>query len=234
MARPRPRDPVRHALRYPFAAPRASYLLTRDGPAPLEAAALRGLDFDARPPVLAVGANAAPEVLAEKLGGRLGASGVPAVRAEARDLAVVHSAHFTRYGAIPATPLAHPGTLAVVFVLLLDAAQLAALDGTEAIGVNYRRERLEGMDLRLDGGGRLTACDAYVSVHGPLRLGGAPVALHAVPQAGVPWPRMSQVRVQDAVRRHLGVRDTLAAFVRGNVDDAGLRARRGALLKAPV
>lgn len=232
MAHPRTRDPVRHALRYPFPAPEGSYRLTRTGPAPLDGAALPGTDAGGRTCVLAVGANAAPEVLAGKLTGRLGTDGVPVLRALARDLVAVYSAHFTAYGAVPATPILHTGAVAQVFVLLLDAAQLAALDGTEAIGVNYRRERLMELDLRLDGGGRLTACDAYVSLHGPLRLDGTPVALKAVAQAGVPWPRLSQVRVQDAVRRRLGVEATLAGFVRGNVADAGLRARRTAGLKA--
>jgi len=228
-----PHGPVRHALAYPFRMPGRSCMVARHGTRPLPAP--EAWAADGRVPLLAAGANAAPARLREELGETLRAFGVPLgvplVLAEARDLAVVHSAHLAAYGAVPATLLPCPGAVARVFVLWLTAAQVARLDGTEALGVNYRRERLEGLDLRLDGGTRLTACDAYLSLHGPLLPDGAPVALKAVPQTGVPWPRMDQRQVQEAARARAGFAGTLAEFIRTNVADPAARARHGAALK---
>jgi hypothetical protein len=228
---PRPRDPVRHALRYPFRAPGRSCVVIHSGTAPLGSGAVRELPRGSRTPLLAAGSNAAPAVLREKLGDALGTRGVPVVRAEARDLAVVHSAHFAAYGSVPATPVPCPGAVAGLYVLWLTAAQLLRLDGTESLGVNYRRAPLVGADLRLDGGGRLGACDAYLSLHGPLHLEGAPVALTAVHQTGVPWRRMDQRGVQEAALRHVGFGGTLDAFIRQHIADPSMRARHGAALK---
>jgi len=228
------RDPVRHALRYPFRAPGRSCLVTRRGARPLADAgdiAAGGRLPDFRLPVLAAGANAAPARLREKLGDTLHASGVPLVRAAVRGLAVVHSAHLAAYGAVPAAPLPWPGATASVFVLWLTEAQLRRLDATEAPGVNYRRQRLEDLDLHLDGGLRLAACDAYVSLHGPLRVDGAPVALSAVAQDGVPWRRLDQRGAQELAMARAGFSGTLADFVRANVADPAARTRHAAALK---
>jgi hypothetical protein len=131
------------------------------------------------PPLLAFGANAAPEVLARKL------PGVPvaAVVGTLRGFAVVHSAHVSPYGAVPATLVPHPGGSVAVHALVLGggdpAAALAALDATEP---NYDRVTLRGIELALDGLGTVSAAEAYVSKHGPLVVDGAPVALGALSQ----------------------------------------------------
>lgn len=230
MRRAPPHDPVRHALGYPFRAPGRSCVVIRTGTAPLRAAGVRELLRGSRTPVLAAGSNAAPAVLRKKLGDALG-RGVPVVRAEARGLAVVHSAHFAAYGSVPAMPLACPGAVSRLFILWLTAAQLARLDGTEALGVNYRRAPLEGPDLRLDGGGRLGGCDTYLSLHGPLRLEGNPVALAAVPQTGVPWRRLDQRGVQEAALRWVGCGGSVDDFIRRHIADPAARTRDTAALK---
>jgi hypothetical protein len=221
------RDAVRHALRYPFRAPGRGCVVTRGG--------ARSLRLDdgikaGRLPLLAAGANASPARLREKLRDALG-PGVALVPAEARGLAVVHSAHLSAYGAVPATVLPCPGAASRVLLLWLTPEQVAGLDGTEALGMNYRRERWTGMELRLAGGQRLTACDAYVSLHGPVRVDGAPVALAAISQAGVPWPRMDQRAAQRLAMARAGFEGTVADFVRANVADPAARARHTAALK---
>src|SRR5919197_1207430 len=67
----------------------------------------RELDrLDDRTMVLAVGANASPSGLADKLG-RAGVTGaVGMVRAEVAGLTVGHSAHVSRRGCVPAGPYA--------------------------------------------------------------------------------------------------------------------------------
>lgn len=132
------------------------------------------------PPLLAFGANAAPDVLARKL------PGVPvaALAGTLRGFAVVHSAHVSPYGAVPATIVPDAAGEVAVHALVLGgpdpSAALSALDATEP---NYDRVALRGLELVLDGVGDVPQAEAYVSRHGPLLVGGAPVALGARTQA---------------------------------------------------
>jgi hypothetical protein len=129
-------------------------------------------------PLLAYGANAAPERLAGKLGGAPAA----ALAARLRGWAVVHSAHISPYGAVPATIVPDPGAVADVHVLLLDPQAAALVDRTEP---NYDRLRLTGLDLEVDRLGRVEVADAYVSRWGALHLDGHTVPLGAMSQAEV-------------------------------------------------
>ena len=131
-----------------------------------------GCDDGALPggaPLLAYGANASPERLAQKLPG----ARVAALAGTLRDYAVVHSAHISPYGAVPATLVPAPGAEETVHVLLIEGGP-ERLDATEP---NYRRVRLHGVDLEVDRLGRLGTVEAYVSHHGPLVDGDGPVPL---------------------------------------------------------
>src|SRR3954470_21332429 len=125
-------------------------------------------------PVLAYGANASPERLTRKLPGARAA----ALAGRLRGFAVVHSAHVSPYGAVPATLVPAPGAEEDVHVLFV-GHDLARLDASEP---NYRRVRLHGVDLEVDRLGRGETVEAYVSHHGPLVDGDGPVALGARPQ----------------------------------------------------
>jgi len=96
------------ALDYPYATPEGSYLY-RDGAA-LEVPPA-GPDLAGRSPLLAYGANAAPEALARKLE-PLGAVELPVLQFELAGFDVVYSAHVSPYGAVPATLVESPGTVA--------------------------------------------------------------------------------------------------------------------------
>ena len=157
--------PPAWADRYPFRRPAGSFFLNGADRGPLPAAA----------PLLAYGANAAPAALERKLPG----ARVAALPGRLRGWAVVHSAHVSPYGAVPATIVrAAPEAELAVHVLFVEEGR-ARLDATEP---NYRRVWLHGVDLDVDGLGRLRSVEAYVSHHGPLVLDGAPVALGARPQ----------------------------------------------------
>jgi hypothetical protein len=125
-------------------------------------------------PLLAYGANASPARLAAKLPG----ARVAALAGTLRGWAVVHSAHVSPYGSVPATLVRDARSEAPVHVLLLD--DLGSLDGTEP---NYDRVRLEGLDLEVQRLGRIEAIDAYISKWGPLLVEGEPVALGAMDQS---------------------------------------------------
>src|SRR5689334_15764875 len=87
------------ALGYPYATPERSYLYL-DG----EAMELPpgGPDLSGRSPLIAYGANAAPEALGLKLSQLPGVE-LPAMRFELEGFDVVYSAHVSPYGAVPAT-----------------------------------------------------------------------------------------------------------------------------------
>jgi len=136
----------------------------------------RELDrLDDRMMVLAVGANASPSVLADKLH-RAGLTGpVGMVRADVIGLAVGHSAHVSRRGFIPAGPYAADETTALVALWLTDE-QCVAIDATEP---NYDRIDLcrDDHPLRLEVGEAPTAYGLYVSRWGVLAAEGVPVRL---------------------------------------------------------
>jgi hypothetical protein len=150
---------------YPFGRARSTFFLGGAGDGPLPAGR----------PLLAYGANASPEALERKLPDMP----VAALAGRLRGFAVVHSAHLSPYGAVPATLVPDPHADEEVHVLLAAASDEARLDATEP---NYRRVWLRGIDLVIDRLGRLDAVEAYVSRHGPLVDGGRPVALGARPQ----------------------------------------------------
>lgn len=113
-------------------------------------------------------------MLARKLGPGARAA---ALAARLRDWVIVHSAHVSPYGAVPATLIEQPGAIADVHLLLVE--DRAALDATEP---NYDRVTLTGIELDVDRLGRIDAAEAYISKWGPLLSAGAPVPLGALPQ----------------------------------------------------
>ena len=158
-------QPSEWADGYPFHRPERSFFLGGAGEGPLPASA----------PILAYGANASPEALGRKLPG----ARVAALAGTLRGWAVVHSAHVSPYGAVPATLVEQPGAELAVHVLYTDESR-ARLDATEP---NYRRLWLRGVELVVDRVGALDAVEAYVSRHGPLVVDGATVPLGSRPQA---------------------------------------------------
>jgi hypothetical protein len=194
---------LKRALTYPYATPERSYLYRQGRAMELPE------DFDrgARAPLLSYGANAAPEALALKLASLPGES-LPVVRSELRDFDVVYSAHVSPYGAVPATLLQSPGTIAPVFVLHPTAEQRALLTATE---LNYDLVEISGHA-------------AYRSKHGCLELDGSPVALAAVRSRGRTLPELDQPAVLERVRAQLAPGLELEQFVYACIERGGIKA----------
>jgi hypothetical protein len=207
---------LRRALTYPYATPERSYLY-RDGAA-LELPA-EGPDLGGRTPLLAYGANAAPEALAYKLASLSGEE-MPALAAELEGFDVVYSAHVSPYGAVPATLHQSPGTTAPVFVVFPDSAQLELLTAYE---LNYDLVRLSGICCRLDRGEVVGELAAYRSKHGPLALEGDAVALAAVRSRGRTLPELDEPALLDRVRAQLEPELSLEGFVRACVERGGIK-----------
>lgn len=193
---------LKRALTYPYVTPERSYLY-RGGRA---AGLPERLDLRGRTPLLSYGANAAPETLALKLAALPGEP-LPVVRSELRDFDVVYSAHVSPYGAVPATLLESPGTVAPVFVLHPTAEQRALLTATE---LNY--------DLV-----RIGELEAYRSKHGCLELDGSPVALAAVRSHGRTLPELDQPAVLERVRAHLEPELGIEEFIHACMERGGIK-----------
>jgi hypothetical protein len=194
---------LRRALAYPYATPERSYLYLDGEARELPAG---GPDLDGRIPILSYGANAAPEALARKLASLPGVE-MPVLRSQLEDFDVVYSAHVSPYGAVPATLLESPGTVAPVFVVYPTAGQRALLTASEP---NYDLVEVGEME-------------AYRSKHGCLSFDGRPVALAAVRSEGRTLPELDEPAVLERVRAHVEPDADIETFVRRCVERGGLR-----------
>ena len=120
----------------------------------------------ARTPVLAVGSNASPAQVRRKMANAGLPTQVPITAVAVRGLTVGVSAHVSRPGYLPATPVPDPAAESELWVLWLDKVALAAVDATEP---NYHRVRLPARcPVRLTSGQVVAEGWVYVSRHGHL------------------------------------------------------------------
>lgn len=204
---------LRRALAYPYATPERSYVY-RDG----EAHELPpdGPDLTDRTPLLSYGANSAPEALAWKLASLPGQE-LPVLRAELGGFEVVYSAHVSPYGAVPATLVESPGTVAPVFILHPTPEQHALLTASEP---NYNLVELPvPLAMRTETATR--QMEGYRSRHGPLELDGSPVALTAIKSSGRTLPELDEPAILERVRTRLEPHLSLEAFIHAAIARGG-------------
>ncbi|GAB2852418.1 hypothetical protein GCM10027074_19030 [Streptomyces deserti] len=170
--------PREHPLLYPGAWPEESGLLAGDRLLPLDR-----LVHEDRVPVLAIGSNACPGQLRHKMDQFGITSPVPMVRTRVTGVDVGVSAHVSRMGYVSASPVDAPGNLRELFVLWLDAEQLAVIDASEGVPLpagNYHRAWLPAPDVRIElaDGTTLPGAYAYVNRHGVLHDGTGTPRIH--------------------------------------------------------
>jgi hypothetical protein len=215
--RPDTEELVRRALAYPYDPPAGSFVQLGDRTLPVPP---QEIEVEGRRALLAYGANASPEALTRKLAA-LPPAPIPVLRVALSGWDVVYSAHVTRYGAVPAAVVASPGTVASVHLVFPNDEQLAALAATE--GRNYRLERLVDFTAELEMGGEgPREIDAFISVHGPLLSGGAPVALAAIPARDRAFAELTTPEMIDRVRAALHPEMSLREFILHHVEHGGV------------
>ncbi|MEV0198775.1 hypothetical protein [Nonomuraea sp. NPDC050691] len=223
-------DPMAMPLTYPGLLPQGPGVLAdrrflpltgRDGDWHVEGSpidtwlAARGAaPMRSRHAVVAVGSNAAPAQLHRKFTRHRVPAVVPLTRVRVRGLAPGVSAHISRFGYIPAAPVAVPG-VSELFVSWVDGEQLAALDRTEP---NYRRRVLDpgAHPVTFDGpdrpaGAGQIACHVYEGLHGCL-----------ADESGRPVRLTSQRRLIGAL---LGASAELARVCGGTPEEFVVRVR---------
>jgi hypothetical protein len=117
-------------------------------------------------PVLAVGSNASPAQLRRKLANADLPTLVPITAVRVSGLAVGVSAHVSRPGYLPATPVPEDGAVSDLWLVWLDTVALAAVDATEP---SYERIQLPTRyPVRLTTGQPVMRCWVYLSRYGYL------------------------------------------------------------------
>lgn len=89
------------------------------------------LVHEERAPLLAVGSNASPGQLRHKMAESGIISPIPMVKARVSGVGVGVSAHVSRMGYVSASPFHAPDAVRELFVIWLDAEQLAIIDASE-------------------------------------------------------------------------------------------------------
>jgi len=227
-----PTPAVERALAYPFDPPAKSYVFRGGAPVFIDQSAfaphLTAAMSAPRHAVIASGSNASPKRLFEKFGdGEV----IPVLRARIEGLIVTHSAKFTGYGSMPATLHRHPGGSANVFVTLLDDDQLARMDQTEALGVEYDRAAITA-PIAIETGAQPDDVMAYVSRYGAFAPSGAPAPSAAADQSAPELSPITQAEAVQAAMRVADVKDDLHAFLGRVIRDAAYRGGVNQQLKA--
>lgn len=181
--------------------------------------------------LIAAGSNASPQQLQRKYGGRPGTRAMLVTPAAVHGACSVYSAHVTAYGSIAATLHPDPPGTARLHVLVMPVAELAHMNTTESIGINYVLAAPAGVWADL-GGHRIARPLAYVSRRGALTVGGRPVRLAELDGRGGPWPAASQIEMLDRARRLMAWEGPLEAFVAAVIADPHLRLAVTARLAA--
>lgn len=163
--------PREHPLLYPGAWPRDSGLLDGERLLPPER-----LTYADRVPVLTVGSNACPGQLRHKMAESGIITPVPMTRTRVTGVDIGVSAHVSRMGYVSHSPVRAPGAVRDLFVIWLDARQLAVIDASEGAprpDGNFHRVWLPAPDVRiaLADGSALPGAYAYVNRHGVLHDG---------------------------------------------------------------
>jgi len=210
---------VREPLDYPWDVATTPFVVRANGvtwgEAPIEAGAVA---------IVASGSNASPTRLHEKLGAHLGGRAVAGVPCVVTDFTPVFSAHFTAYGAVPATLARDRGACARLICLHVPAGVLAALHRSEAVGRNYGFYRLDGAVVRSTEGDRVEAPHSYLSLHGTLQIDGAPRRLGQFAVEGSRYRTSFEPTILLELMRLLGQAGSAQGFAARLAAEAAFRA----------
>ena len=216
---------LRRAKGYPYRIDRRTFRYV-DGAARPET----GFLHPDRVPVIAFGSNRSAEQLARKYRGWPKGTEIPVTLAWLGGHDVVYSAHFARYGAVPAMLFPAAAVTVEVSVIWLTESQLARMHQTEGAS-NYRFVMRDGIDLRVEDGSRIDRAGLYVGLHGALSDGARPVPMAEIAADGRHAAGIGQVEAQAMARDRLAPEALLDVFILQNIACPVTRAERGRRLR---
>lgn len=226
-------EELARALDYPYPAPLPPWIFAghevHRPASPGFPALSRDIRRDARVPVVAAGSNRAPVQLCRKFGVE---DAFPVSTIRLRDVDTVYSAHFSSYGAIPATLAPSPGTVLHTAVLWLTAAQLDRMNATEALGVNYRLGWMARRSVSRRFGLTADRIAAYISLHGAVTCdAGVPVPVAGFRRQGGQGRALDQGGVHALAHPRVAPGEELQAHIANLVGDKSVREQRRDMLK---
>ena len=194
-------------------------------PARAIAVAIEGqtIEIDDVVAMIAAGSNGSTVQLARKYRERRSARPILIAPAEVTGAVSVYSAHITAYGSVPATMHAAPDAGAALHVLLMPAEELAHMNATEALGVNYVLAAPEAMQARVETVSFARPL-AYVSKRGALALETGPVLLPQTGGEATGYAEAGQREMVERVMARLGEGCSVEAFVTRMIGDRRARA----------
>ncbi len=188
------------------------------------------LRHDDRVPIIAFGSNRSAVQLARKYRGWPTGTEIPVTLAWLSGHDVVYSAHFARYGSIPAMLYPDPLVTVEVSVMWLTGPQLVRLHQTEGAS-NYRFTMRDDLDLHGEDGAPIGRTGFYEGRHGALADGGRPMPLAEVAAEGRWAAAVTQLTVQERARDRLAPEAGLDEFILQNVACPVTRSERGRRLR---
>lgn len=212
---------IERALNYPYQWPADCYLFHGGRAHPVTR---RDPHREQRVPVLAYGSNRSPEQLGRKFGDLATSDAILVERCEVRGWDVVHSAHVTRYGAVPAALHQQDEVTIQVAITWLNREQVRTMDLSEQAGRNYGRSPIGG-SARLGDGDNCDTVQAYLTSHGPLTVSNEIVSHAAIDAHGRPRTALHNVEVLRRAHRAFGDELTFELFVIRLVEDSDYRER---------
>ena len=184
-----------------------------------------------RTPVLAYGANAAPERLRRKFA-PVNQTVFPVLNARLHDFDVVHAAHISSYGAVPATIEHSPGTACDIAITWLDERELARMHETEFRRHTYLFGQLNNVRLEPDLLPAMDAVSSYVGGFGHIAPQGEAACSRRRPGRGPTLPHLLTNGGAADDSGHARRPGPLDAFIQEAIDDDAVRRQRTALLRA--
>src|SRR5262245_17309606 len=185
-----------------------------------------------RTPVIAYGSNASVSALTRKYVAHAvkEPAVIPVTRGLLRDYDV-WSPHLVFNGAMPATIVGSPGTVAEVWITWLDDVELERMHKTEDAGTVYSYGALPPASLV----SKIALAEpphVYVDCHGALALDGVVQAVAGVPAEGRRFPAVDSEQAMGGVASYIEWTGSVFALLLDNVRSPARRAERTQTLTA--
>lgn len=183
-----------------------------------------------RTPVLAYGSNRSAEQLHRKFGTVTAENGIFVEACQLSGFDIIHSAHITSYGSIPAAILPHEKVIVEIAITWLNREQLIIMDASENTGITYGRERITE-SVQFSDGYVCNKVEVYQSTHGPLKVNNKIVSHSNVSANGRKMNEMTNIDLLHLTHQNFCPDLTFNKFVMQTITDNGFRANISNRLK---
>jgi len=223
---------LERALTYPYNIAKDSYYFEAGHVAPFDETKHFKL-IEGRKPVIGCGSNSSPYALNRKFKDmpKLYKQGVVVGVCTLSGWGVFYSSGISFYGALPATMVPTKDSFLTTAVTFLTDEQYEVMNNSEGLGTSYELQTIKG-PLDFDFGHSINEAEAYINLHGPLKLNGQLYGMSAIKQSLPAHKQYDQRTMQQLALEALGLNKTVEEFIQENVANPELRKARIELLRS--